>query len=227
MHVQVGDFDLLDPLLDARGAGSPRPARRSSCTPAGDRSATTTPVPRPMRALMERHPTLTAVVAHMGARSTPASSPSPRTSSGCTWTPRWRSPTSSRRWRRSRATCCRGCGTSATGAARLGLPEHPLPLRPPARGPRAARTSGTTGCGGSAGTTPRSCSSGIPDGRSDALGPVDCQAAQIHNSRGADRFRLGTLVPGEAGRGSQGHLVNAPWKPITANSQRSSFALAA
>ena len=68
VHVQVGDFDLVDPLLDeAWGtiADGRHPGRRS--TPAGDRSATTHTGPGPMRALLERHPTLTAVIAHLGA----------------------------------------------------------------------------------------------------------------------------------------------------------------
>ena len=64
--------------------------------------------PAPMRALLERHPTLTAVVAHLGAPEYAEFLALAEDFDGCTSTPRWRSPTSSRRWRRSRATCCRG-----------------------------------------------------------------------------------------------------------------------
>ena len=42
-------------------------------------------------------------------RSTWSSSSWPSASSGCTWTPRWPSRTSSSRWRRTRLRCCRGC----------------------------------------------------------------------------------------------------------------------
>ncbi len=67
VHVQVGDFDLLDPLLDpAWGriaeAGTPVVVHASGGPVGNDHTG-----PAPMRALMERHPTLTAVVAHMGA----------------------------------------------------------------------------------------------------------------------------------------------------------------
>ena len=46
VHVQVGDFDLLDPLLDDAW-GTARRGRHAGrrSTPAGDRSATTTPAP--------------------------------------------------------------------------------------------------------------------------------------------------------------------------------------
>jgi hypothetical protein len=67
VHVQVGDFDVLDPLLDdAWGriaeAGTPVVVHISS----GPVPSAYTG-PEPLRALLERHPRLTAVVAHMGA----------------------------------------------------------------------------------------------------------------------------------------------------------------
>ena len=49
------------------GARSRTPARRSSCTPSGGPVGNDHTGPGPMRALMERHPTLTAVIAHLGA----------------------------------------------------------------------------------------------------------------------------------------------------------------
>ena len=68
VHVQVGEFHLDDPLLDdGLGAARGRRARRSSCTPARGRSATTSPGPAPLRRVLARHPRLAVVVAHMGA----------------------------------------------------------------------------------------------------------------------------------------------------------------
>jgi predicted TIM-barrel fold metal-dependent hydrolase len=67
VHVQVGDFSLLDPLLDeawARVADAGTPVVvHASGGPVGNAHTG----PAPMRALLERHPSLTAVVAHMGA----------------------------------------------------------------------------------------------------------------------------------------------------------------
>jgi predicted TIM-barrel fold metal-dependent hydrolase len=67
VHVQVGDFDLLDPLLDAAwgriaDAGTPVVVHASG-GPVGNSHTG----PGPMRALLERHPRLTAVLAHAGA----------------------------------------------------------------------------------------------------------------------------------------------------------------
>jgi hypothetical protein len=67
VHVQVGDFDLLDPLLDEvwgllEDAGRPVVIHVNS-GPVGNAHTG----PEPMRALMARHPRLVAVVAHMGA----------------------------------------------------------------------------------------------------------------------------------------------------------------
>jgi predicted TIM-barrel fold metal-dependent hydrolase len=67
VHVQVGDFDLVDPRLDEAWsmiaeAGAPVVIHVSSGPVATERTG-----PAPMRTLMKRHPTLTAVVAHLGA----------------------------------------------------------------------------------------------------------------------------------------------------------------
>ena len=67
VHVQVGNFDLLDPLLDdvwglVADAGTPVVVHANS-GPVGNEHTG----PGPMRDLLERHPRLTAVVAHMGA----------------------------------------------------------------------------------------------------------------------------------------------------------------
>jgi uncharacterized protein len=67
VHVQVGDFDLGDPLLDkawglVADAGTPVVVHVSS-GPVPNRHTG----PGPLRTLLERHPTLTAVVAHAGA----------------------------------------------------------------------------------------------------------------------------------------------------------------
>jgi predicted TIM-barrel fold metal-dependent hydrolase len=66
-HVQVGNFDLLDPLLDEvwgmlADASTPVVIHVNSGPVANEHTG-----PAPMRALMERHPGLVAVLAHMGA----------------------------------------------------------------------------------------------------------------------------------------------------------------
>ncbi len=67
VHVQVGDFDLTDPLLDPawgllEDAGTPVVIHANS-GPVGNAHTG----PGPMRALLRRHPRLTAVLAHLGA----------------------------------------------------------------------------------------------------------------------------------------------------------------
>ncbi|HET6627800.1 MAG TPA: amidohydrolase family protein [Nocardioidaceae bacterium] len=67
VHVQVGDFDLRDPLLDEvwgmlADAGTPVVVHAGS-GPVPNRHTG----PGPMRDVLRRHPRLTAVVAHMGA----------------------------------------------------------------------------------------------------------------------------------------------------------------
>jgi predicted TIM-barrel fold metal-dependent hydrolase len=71
LHVQVGDFDLVDPLLDdawgtLADAGAPVVVHVGSGPVANAHTG-----PAPMRALMQRHPQLTAVVAHLGAPEYP------------------------------------------------------------------------------------------------------------------------------------------------------------
>ena len=68
VHVQVGEFHLDDPLLDD-GLGRARGRRHADRHPRRlrARSATRSPGPSPLRRVLERHPRLTAVVAHMGA----------------------------------------------------------------------------------------------------------------------------------------------------------------
>jgi uncharacterized protein len=67
VHVQVGDFDVLDPLLHevwgmVADAGTPVVLHANS-GPVGNRHTG----PEPVRALLRRHPSLTLVLAHMGA----------------------------------------------------------------------------------------------------------------------------------------------------------------
>ncbi len=67
VHVQVGDFDLLDPLLDGvweilADAGTPVVIHAAS-GPVGNAHTG----PGPLQALVERHRGLTVVVAHLGA----------------------------------------------------------------------------------------------------------------------------------------------------------------
>jgi predicted TIM-barrel fold metal-dependent hydrolase len=67
VHVQVGDFDLVDPRLDdawaiIADAGTPVVIHAGSGPVANTHTG-----PAPMRALLERHPALSVVVAHLGA----------------------------------------------------------------------------------------------------------------------------------------------------------------
>ena len=67
VHVQVGDFDLVDPLLDEAwgviaDAGTPVVIHAGGGPVRNEHTG-----PGPMRELMERHPALTAVIAHLGA----------------------------------------------------------------------------------------------------------------------------------------------------------------
>jgi predicted TIM-barrel fold metal-dependent hydrolase len=67
VHVQVGGFDLRDPVLDGvwgqlAEAGTPVVVHAGSGPVPAEFTG-----PEPLRAVLERHPRLTAVVAHMGA----------------------------------------------------------------------------------------------------------------------------------------------------------------
>ena len=67
VHVQVGDFDLCDPLLDPvwgqlADAGVPVVIHAGSGPVPNAHTG-----PEPVRAVLRRHPSLTAVIAHMGA----------------------------------------------------------------------------------------------------------------------------------------------------------------
>ena len=67
VHVQVGDFDLRDPLLDKvwgqlADAGTPVVIHAGSGPVPNQHTG-----PGPVREVLRRHPSLTAVIAHMGA----------------------------------------------------------------------------------------------------------------------------------------------------------------
>ena len=67
VHVQVGEFDLADPLLDPvwgllADAGTPVVIHAGSGPVGNDFTG-----PEPMRRVLERHPRLSAVIAHLGA----------------------------------------------------------------------------------------------------------------------------------------------------------------
>ena len=67
VHVQVGEFHLDDPLLDPvwgtlADAGTPVVIHAGSAPVGNDFTG-----PEPLRRVLERHPRLTAVVAHLGA----------------------------------------------------------------------------------------------------------------------------------------------------------------
>ena len=140
MHVQVGDFDLVDPLLDdawgqIADAGTPVVIHASGGPVGNDHTG-----PGPMRALLQRHPTLTAVIAHMGAPEyvdflaprRAARAGAPRHHDGVHGLLRGDGGVPAR-------PAAAAARPRRQGAARLGLPEHPLRLRAPARVAGAAR----------------------------------------------------------------------------------------
>ena len=149
VHVQVGAFDVRDPLLDeAWGllaeAGTPVVLHAGSGPVPGEFTG-----PAPVRALLERHPRLRLVIAHLGmpeyadflalAERVPARPPRHddrvhRLLRGGVAVPG-----------RAAAAARRTAGPRAAG---VGLPEHPASLRPPARGTRTARAGGGLAPGG-------------------------------------------------------------------------------
>jgi hypothetical protein len=153
VHVQVGDFDLTDPMLDAAWgiiaeAGTPVVIHASSGPIPNEHTG-----PEPMRALLKRHPRLTAVVAHMGAPEYAEFLEIAEEHERVHLDTTMRSPTSSRRWRRSRATCSRGC---ATCSGRCCSAPTSRTSRIPTRTSSAAWSRwgwGRTGCARSAGRT--------------------------------------------------------------------------
>ncbi len=90
-------------------------------------------------------------------------------------------------------SACAGCPTYDSWPSDLDWAHG---SGPEVTGPAAALALTISGRAGRA-DRPERAGTGI-SGDLGRLDPVEWQ----HNSRGADRFRLGTLVPGEAGRGA-------------------------
>ncbi len=212
VHVQVGNFDVRDPHLDKvwgqiADAGTPVVVHAGSGPVPNEHTG-----PAPVLEVLRRHPRLTAVLAHMGA---PEYVGVPRDRRGVRAGAPRHDDGVHRLLRGDGAVPGRSAAPAAgprrQGAARLGLPEHPLPLRPPAGVARARWAWARSGCARSAGRTPRPWSAEPScHGKARARGNivrtrsvVPGTVVTIDNSTGADRFRLGTLVPGEAGRGSK------------------------
>ena len=164
VHVQVGEFHLDDPPLDAvwglargrrhagRGPRRLRPGRQRR-----------SPVRTRCARVLERFPRLTAVVAHMGA---------PEYAEFLALAERLRERLPGhdhglhrllrRARRRTPPSCAPGWWTCRTeGAARQRLPDHPVPLRRTSSRASSGSGWGTTGCARSAGRTARVSS---PDG---------------------------------------------------------------
>ena len=202
VHVQVGSFDLNDPLLDeawgqVEDAGTPgrdprriRPGR-----------ATSTPARADARAAA-RHPRLTVVVAHLGAPEYDEFLSLAEDSSASTSTRRWRSRTSSRRSAPFPRDLLPRLRARREGDARLVTSRTSRTRTRTSSRRSSGSVSGTTGCGGLLAQPGAAAGRGGIAGAPGALGGLDCESRLLHNSRGADRFRLGTLVPGEAGRGA-------------------------
>ncbi len=108
VHVQVGNYDPREDELDAvwgqlAEAGVPVVVHCGSGPIPGRHTG-----PGPMGDVLRKHPRLTAVIAHLGCRSTPSICNWPRPTRTSTSTPRWPARHSPRRWRHSRETCSRG-----------------------------------------------------------------------------------------------------------------------
>ena len=114
------------------GACWPTPASRWSATAATGRCPGAHTGPGPIGAVLARHPRPDAGGRPPGhARVRASSSTWPARIRGCTWTPRWRSPTSPRRCAVPAGAAPAPARPGRPGRARLRLPQHPLPVRTP------------------------------------------------------------------------------------------------
>jgi uncharacterized protein len=114
IHVQVGEFDLDDPLLDEvwgtlADAGTPVVIHAGSGPVANAFTG-----PDPLRRVLARHPRLTAIVAHMGAPEYADFLALAEKYERTHLDTRWCSPTSSTPRRRTPEICCRAWSTTRT-----------------------------------------------------------------------------------------------------------------
>ena len=151
VHVQVGEFDLDDPLLDPvwgllADAGTPVVVHAGS-GPVGN-DFTGPGVDASGCCAGTRGCAL--VIAHLGAPEyAEFLALAERLRAGRTSTRRWSFTDFFGRWRRTRAELLpRLRDLRRPGAARQRLPDDPLPLRPPARGARAPRPRRRLAAGG-------------------------------------------------------------------------------
>ena len=161
LHQQVGEFHLDDPLLDdvwglLSEAGVPILVHAGSMPVGNDFTG-----PESLQRLLERHPRLPIIVAHMGA---PEVVRFLRLAEGY----ERRAAGHDDGLHRLRDALPRLAGAAAgrpaaQDPARHRLPDHPLPYVAPARGPGPASTSATTGCARSAGRTASRCSAPADD----------------------------------------------------------------
>ena len=159
VHVQVGGFDVRDPLLDPvwgllAEAGTPVVIHAGSRPGRDDRFTG----PAPVAELLDRHPRLRLVIAHAGAPEyaefLDLAERHERVGLDTTMVfTDFFDEMGAAVPRRPAAAVARP-RPGGQGLPGQRLPEHPLPLRPPARRAGAARTWARTGCGRSAGTTP-------------------------------------------------------------------------
>ena len=176
------------------GRGWRRAGRRSWCTPAPARSPNALHRPRAAGAGAAAAPARGRGRPPRRARSTASSWRWPSASSGCTSTPRWCSRTSSRSCRRTRGAAAAAGRPARQGAAGQRLPDDPVPL------PHQLEALERLGLGEDWLRAVCWDNGARLFGMSD--GGATAGRLRAHNSRGADRFRLGTFVPGEAGRGA-------------------------
>ena len=141
VHVQVGELRPRRPAARRRsGADRGRRHARRHARRLRTGRATTFTGPEPLRGVLERHPRLTAVVAHLGAPeyaeflALAEAYERVRLDTTMVFTDFFEAEAPY-----PRDLLPRLARPRRPGAARQRLPDHPLPVRPPARGPRAAR----------------------------------------------------------------------------------------
>ena len=223
VHVQVGGFDPRDPLLDA-GLGAAGGDRHAGRHPLRVRAAgrRSTPAPEPVTGLLERHPRLQLVIAHLGMpeyRRLPRAGRALRAGAPGHHDVRHRLHRAADALRPRRpAAAGRAAGQ---GAARQRLPVDPVPLRPPARRRCTGWSWGRTGCAPSCGTTAPGCSGSRrdPELPPDRRRPRHARPARAWpaSTSGCSAGRSATTSPTgrRCGRPTAAPGCPSSWRPTT------------
>jgi uncharacterized protein len=160
VHLQVGGFPADEPRLRPvwgllAEAGVPVVVHAGHAP-----VATAHTGPAPFAALLAHYPTLTAIVAHLGAPDYEPFLELAETASGWRWIRPWRSRRFSSGSPRSRPGHCPACGRSAwPGRCSWAATSRTSPTPTPSRSPAwCGWGSAIRGCARSAGRTRRACS---------------------------------------------------------------------